>query len=176
VDLVNTIDPPSTKLPFDIPFKMAEHNAISDIYFKIDRERAVINGAVAMLRQPNNPLVKAGIETQIKEARKNIAYLEQKMAELELRNNGGDGRPSAGNNNSFGHQDNQGYDYGSPQAGEGYSYQLNAGSGVMPPRPPFGPSAPGSSMPKARPNYSKLGMSTWFGNGIWLILYRLNQS
>ena len=47
-------------------------------------------------------------------------------------------------------------DYGDPGPG-GYS-QLGGGHGMMPPRAPFGPPAPTSTMPKARPKYSKLGM------------------
>lgn len=46
--------------------------------------------------------------------------------------------------------------YGS--VGQGGSMdQLGGGQGMVPPRPPYGPPAPGSGMPKARPNYSRLG-------------------
>lgn len=56
-------------------------------------------------------------------------------------------------------------DYGDPGSG-GYVGQddLSGGHGMMPPRAPFGPPAPGSTMPKARRDYTKLGPS-FFGNG-----------
>lgn len=37
---------------------------------------------------------------------------------------------------------------------------LSGGHGMMPPRAPFGPPAPGSAMPKARRDYTKLGQSS----------------
>ena len=146
---------------------MADHDPYADILYKIDREKALINGAVNM-RAGSNPYVQATIDSQIKEARKNITFLEQKLQELRMRetessmgemNIGADGRPGGGRNNSFGPQGGAGY--GSPGTGQGYSDQLGAGSGSMPSRPPFGPQAPGSVMPKARPNYSKLGEFHW---------------
>ena len=141
---------------------MADHDPIRDINFKMDREKALINGAVTMLRQSENPVVKSSLETQIKEARKNMAYLQQKRDELLQRAN----EQNMGNMN-LGVDSRQGgrspygapspsADYGAPPGGEGYSDQLNAGSGTMPSRPPFD-TGPGSTMPRARPNYSKLG-------------------
>lgn len=51
-----------------------------------------------------------------------------------------------------------GGDYGDPGPG-GYMGQdnLSGGHGMMPPRAPFGPPAPGSAMPKVRRDYTKLG-------------------
>lgn len=155
---------------------MVESDPTAQIYQKIERERALINAAVAM-RQSSNPIVQASLDAQIKEGRKNIGYLEEKLQELKMRqtgqgmedlslgqsNNGrplppGPGGAQGQRNNAYGAQSGQpsGYEYGSSRPGAGYMDQLGAGSGMMPPRPPYGPTAPGS-MPKARPNYSKLG-------------------
>ena len=158
---------------------MADHDPIAQIYQKIEREKALINAAVAM-RQSSNPVVQASLDAQIKEGRKNMSYLEERLRELQMRRMGqgmeamslggnsgghspkvhGDYSAQQQRNNSFAPAGQRsGYDqsgYGGPRQG-GYMDQLGAGSGVMPPKPPFGPPAPGSSMPKARPNYSKLG-------------------
>ena len=164
---------------------------INQIYKKIERERVLINAANNM-RQSSNPQVQQSLDAQIKEGRKNISYLEERLNALKMQSmgqgmesmsmgsgsNGGPLPPSHGalspqqqslRNNSFspsspnqgrgrgGYPSDQG-SYGGPAQG-GYMDQMGAGSGMMPPRPPYGPSAPGSSVPKARPNYSKLGSS-----------------
>lgn len=51
--------------------------------------------------------------------------------------------------------------FGDPGPG-GYMGQdnLSGGHGMMPPRAPFGPPAPGSAMPRARRDYTKLGQSS----------------
>lgn len=137
---------------------MVEHDPIRDIDFKLDREKALINGAVTMLRQSLNPVVKSSLETQIKEARKNMAYLQQKRDELMQRSNEqnmGNMNLDPGGRGQYGAQGG-GADYGTGPGGIGYSDQLNAGNGMMPPRAPFN-TASASNMPKARPNYSKLG-------------------
>ena len=164
---------------------------INQIYKKIERERVLINAANNM-RQSSNPQVQQSLDAQIKEGRKNISYLEERLDALKMQSmgqgmggmsigsgsNGGPLPPSHGalspqqqglRNNSFsptspnqgrgrgGYPTDQG-GYGGPAQG-GYTDQMGAGSGMMPPRPPYGPSAPGSTVPKARPNYSKLGKS-----------------
>jgi len=162
------------------------HNDIMDtVHRKIDKEKILISAAIAM-RQSSNPQVQQSLDAQIKEGRKNIGYLEERLKELEMRRMGqgmgsmsvgssSNGRPPPpmhGNqqnprNNSFGppnpvgNQGRGGYradqgDYGNPPPG-GYQEQMGAGSGIMLPRPPYGPQAPVGAMPKARPNYSKLG-------------------
>ena len=128
------------------------------------------------MRGASNPQVQASLDAQVKEARKNIEYLEGRLRELESRrlgqgiegmNLGGGGPPppahggQQGRNNSFAPNPppKSGYDqsgYGGPKQG-GYMDQLGAGSAMMPPRPPYGPSDPTMGTPKARPNYSKLG-------------------
>lgn len=165
---------------------MNHDDAIMDqVHRKIDREKVLINAAIAM-RQSSNPQVQQSLDAQIKEGRKNIGYLEERLKELEMRrmgqgmenlsvgssSNGGPPPPMHGNqqnprNNSFGppnpagNQGRGGYmadqgGYGNPPP-RGYQDQLGAGTGMRPPRAPYGPQPPVGAMPKARPNYSKLG-------------------
>lgn len=159
---------------------MGDHDPTSQIYYKIDREKALINAAVAM-RASSNPQVQASLDAQIKEGRKNLTYLEERLKELEMRRlnqgmegmNMGQGGPpppqhgsQGGRNNSFAPNvpPKSGYDqsgYGAPAQGGGYMDQLGGGSGQMPAKGPYGPPGPGSGMPKARPNYSKLGRANY---------------
>ena len=71
---------------------------------------------------------------------------------------GGPHAPSQGSRSGYGADRN---DYGDPGPG-GYMGQdsLSGGHGMMPPRAPFGPPAPGSAMPKVRRDYTKLGQSS----------------
>ncbi len=157
---------------------------INQVYQKIEREKVLINAAVAM-RQSSNPQVQQSLDAQIKEGQRNIGYLEQRLQELEERrlgqgmdgmNLGSNGDPRQPGQGNISPQNRRepygppvpskgGYDaggYGQPSQGGGYSDQMAAGTGMMPPRPPYGPSAPGTGVPKARPNYSKLGRDAHF--------------
>ena len=148
---------------------MAGNDPIASIYQKIEREKVMIHGAEALRRSSDNPVVQASVDAQIKEARRNLKYLEERLAELQTRrgmgnmslNQNGGYAPQDPRNNSYAPGGSRaGYDqgvYGAPSGGGGYMDQLGAGSGMMPPRPPYGAQAPGSAVPKARPNYSKLG-------------------
>ena len=164
---------------------MNDDDLIGQVLHKIEREKALINAANAM-RQSSNPQVQQSLDAQIREGRKNIGYLEERMRELQMRRigQGVEGMSMGSSNNGKplppvhggsallsqdlrsnpaslqiqgrgGYAQDQGV-YGDPGPG-GYMDQLSAGQGMMPPRPPFGPSAPDSKMPKSRPNYSKLG-------------------
>ena len=162
---------------------MNDDELISQVYRKIEREKVIINAANAM-RQSSNPQVQASLDSQVREARKGIDYLEERMRELQMRRsgqdpgrNGGPQPPAHGGASSqkMGYQDTQrdggvrqrpgqdlaGYniehgDYVNPEPG-GYASNLAGGQGMMPPRAPFGPPAPGSTIPKSRMNYTKLG-------------------
>lgn len=154
---------------------------INAIYQKIEREKLLIDAALQM-RPSSNAQVQQSLDAQIKEARKNLSYLEQRLQEHEakrmeqsmkgmnINQQGGDRQ--AGGGPGYGQQRNDayggpssippkgGHDYGAyGVSGLGQDYQdaLGAGSGTMPSRGPFGPQAPNSSIPKTRPNYSKLG-------------------
>ena len=162
---------------------------IDQVYRKIEREKVIINAANAM-RQSSNPQVQQSLDSQVREARKGIEYLEERMRELQMRRAGqtadgqsgrsGQGGPPPPAHGGMSPQQRHlqqridpptpppkdagsGYmsdsgDYGNPGAG-GYMNELSGGHGMMPPRAPFGPPAPGSGMPKSRPNYTKLGQS-----------------
>lgn len=151
---------------------------------KIEREKVIINAANAM-RQSSNPQVQQSLDSQVREARKGISYLEETKRELEMRRAGqssesssshgplppahggippqhralrdaqqqGPSAPSSRGGSAYSVQSS---DYGDPGAG-GYIEDLSGGNGIMPPRAPFGPQAPGSGIPRSRPNYSKLG-------------------
>lgn len=154
---------------------------------KIEREKVIINAANTM-RQSSNPQVQASLDSQVREARKGIQYLEQRLRQLQMRKagQGADGQsqrssggplpPAHGGLSSSqnrqlqrvdaptpppkdgrsGYLPSEGGDYGDPGPG-GYMNDLSGGHGMMPPRAPFGPPAPGSSIPRSRPNYTKLG-------------------
>lgn len=164
---------------------MNDDELINQVYRKIEREKVLINAANNM-RQSSNPQVQQSLDSQIRESRKGIDYLEEKMRELQMRrmeamgsgSNGGPQPPTHGGLSpqqrgarnaqrpggptppsrdggaSFG-QDSGGY--GDPGNG-GYMNDMSGGHGMMPPRAPFGPPGPGSTMPKSRPNYTKLGL------------------
>ena len=121
----------------------------------------------------------------MREGRRNIQYLEERMRELQARklgqgmenmnlcagsNNAGPDRPySSGLRNDRDGpptpppKDGRGgyTEAGSDRDGYGakeYS-QIDAhGDMMMPSRHPYGPPGPGSGMPKPRPNFTKLGM------------------
>ena len=174
---------------------MNDDELINQVYRKIEREKVLINAANNM-RQSSNPQVQQSLDSQIRESRKGIDYLEERMRELQMRRmeamgSGSNGGPQApahgglspqqrgarnaqrpggptpppkGGGAGFG-QDSG--DYGNPANG-GYMNDMSGGHGMMPPRAPFGPPGPGSTMPKTRPNYTKLGerTKTQYVNGV----------
>ncbi|KAF2189602.1 calcium-independent protein kinase C [Zopfia rhizophila CBS 207.26] len=151
---------------------MNKDEVVSNVQRKIDREKALINAANAMRQSTNNPAVLSRLDAQIRDGRRNIEYFEGTLRDLEMRRMGSDmenmnlqpGGPAskkAGNPltpppkdgwNGYMGQDQGGY--GDPQGG--YS-NLSGGHGLMPPRAPYAPSAPGAQQPK-RANYSKLDL------------------
>ena len=162
---------------------MNDDELINQVYRKIEREKVLINAANAM-RASSNPQVQASLDSQIREARKGIEYLEERMRELQMRrmeniSGGHSGAPPPPSHGGASPQQRnvrgahnigpptpppkdgrsvyseQG-DYGDPGNG-GYMNDMSGGSGMMPPRAPFGPPGPGSSIPRTRPNYTKLG-------------------
>ncbi|KAL8719118.1 MAG: hypothetical protein Q9225_003830 [Loekoesia sp. 1 TL-2023] len=184
---------------------MNDDERIDQVRRKIEREKVIINAANAM-RQSSNPHVQQSLETKVREAQKNISYLEEKLRELQMRK-AGQNRDSSGSQGplppahaGFSPQyrnlrdaqqqglptpppkeGGSGYlgdsgDYGDPGNG-GYGNALSGGHGMMPPRAPFGPPPPGSTMPKSRPNYSKLDLikydTPYLGPRIQLMLSQL---
>ena len=150
---------------------MDDDELITSVYRKIDREKTLINAATNLRQSTDNPLVHQRVDANIRDGRKNIAYLEEKMRELQFRKlghegNGGQTSPQAGSpteqrrsgplppQNSGGYFAGERGDYGDPGPG-GYG---QGGSGSMPTRASYTDPRPFAPMPKARPNYSKLGM------------------
>ena len=160
-----------------------DDDALSSVYKKIERERALLNAANQMRQQTQNETVRSRIDTQMREGRRNIQYLEERMRELQARklgqgvenmnlgpgNNGGpdlgysaglrndrDGRPTPPPKDGRGGYAEAGSDRGGYGTQE-YS-QIGGHGDMMPPRHPYAPPGPDSAMPRTRPNYTKLGM------------------
>lgn len=147
---------------------------IEDVHRKIEREKALMQAANAMRQQTTNPQVQSRIETQIRDGRRNIEYLEGRLRELEMRKLGnsmdsmnvGDRPPPPpphdvpGQPAAYGQQWPRPGEYDSPGDGQQYS-QLSGGNVQMPPSAPFARPGPGGAgQPKGRPTYSKLGQSS----------------
>ncbi|KAL2039909.1 hypothetical protein N7G274_007312 [Stereocaulon virgatum] len=166
---------------------MNDDDLINQVYRKIEREKVLINAANNM-RQSSNPQVQQSLDSQIRESRKGIDYLEERMRELQMRrmeaqgasgSNGGPPPPAHGGispqqRNARSAADTG--DYGDPGNG-GYMNDISGGHGIMPPRAPFGPPGPSSTIPKARPNYTKLDLikydTPFLGPRIQLMLSQL---
>ena len=160
---------------------MNDDELMNQVYRKIEREKVIINAANAM-RQSSNPQVQQSLDSQVREAQKGIYYLEERMRELQMRRKG-QGANVQGMSPNTSHDGLRPPSYegmsthqramlnsqkGGPNASllgkfdpgpDGYVGQdnLSGGHGMMPPRAPFSPPAPGSTMPKARRDYTKLG-------------------
>ena len=158
-----------------------DEDVVASVAKKIERERALINAANSMRQSTNNANVHSRLDAQIRDGRRNIEYLEGRIRELQMRRAGTDmenltldpgrsggpappahGATMPGTQQRVGDTRDPRYgtdqgDYGDPGSG-GYS-QLNAGHGLMPPRAPYAPPGPAAGTPKARPNYSRLGMT-----------------
>jgi hypothetical protein len=65
-----------------------DDDALSSVYKKIERERALLNAANQMRQQTQNETVRSRIDTQMREGRRNIQYLEERMQELQMRRMG----------------------------------------------------------------------------------------
>ncbi|RDL39966.1 Protein kinase C [Venustampulla echinocandica] len=165
-----------------------DDDALSSVYKKIERERALLNAANQMRQQTQNEQVRARIDTQMREGRRNIQYLEERMQELQMRRlgqgvdnmsmgsggSGGSGGGGQGRPHSTGLRNDRdappapppkdsrgGYmEAGGDRGGYGQQdYQQVGGHGdMMPPRHPYAPPGPGTGMPKSRPNFTKLDL------------------
>ncbi len=162
-----------------------DDDRIQQVHRKIEREKVIINSANAM-RQHSNPQVQQSLDSQVREGQKNIKYLEEKLRELQerrdqTRNSSGSQGPLPPAHGGFSPQHralldgpqqgppvppqkdrSSGYlgergDFSDRSTG-GNMNDLSGGYGMMPSRAPFPPPAPGSAIPRSRPNYSKLGI------------------
>jgi len=150
---------------------MNDDSKIQDIYKKIEREKALMNAANAMRASTANEAVRSRIDSQVRDARRNLQFFEEKLRELQMRqvnkgmgsmSMGPGGRPVSGDMRDPDGapapppKDSSSYGgYGSQQ----YS-QIGGHGDLMPPHHPYGPPGPGPSgaIPKPRPNFTKLGI------------------
>ena len=156
---------------------MNEEELIRDVHHKIDREKILINAANSMRQSTDNSAVLSRLDTQIRDGRRNIEYLQGRLREIELRKMNqdmGSVALSAGNSGGFppsgdprhaersneqrpSHRENLNNDPTFDNAfGSGGYNRLSGGQGLMPPRAPYAPGPP-NHMPKTKSNYSKLG-------------------
>lgn len=138
--------------------------AISDLLRKIEREKALINAANNMRQATQNSQVSTRLDSQVRDARRNLQYFEQTLQDLQTRKMGGDmsqmnlgqgdGGPPPPTHGGSDPQLDDG-SYGAPGPG---GYSMGGGNGLMPPRAPYAPPAPSGSGAKGRPNYSRLDL------------------
>lgn len=157
---------------------MADEEAIANIYKKIEREKALMNAANAMLAQTDNDSVRSRLNSQMRDGRRNVQFFEEKLRELQMRrvstsmdtmslgaqlgdlpddDGAGPPPPPPKDASSWGGDPARpvsGTSHGSVSSG-----QANQQGDLMPPRHPFAPPGPGSGVPKPRPNFTKLGTS-----------------
>jgi len=163
---------------------MNEDERMTDIYKKIEREKALINAANLMRQQTNNEGVRSKLDNQMREGRRNLEFFEERLRELQMRKMGqgmsemtlapgssGGGRPRSATDFRDpqdgpptpppkdqsqwpGHGHDRGGSYGSSSIQ--YS-QIGQHGDMMPSRAPFAAPAPSSAVPKPRPNFTKLG-------------------
>jgi hypothetical protein len=138
---------------------MEGDEVIASVYRKIEREKALIAAASNMRQSTDNPLVQQRVDANIRDGRKNIAYLEEKMRELQIRYMDDGGSPQ-GQRHAPGSgpppppKDCTGYLADADADAHGYA---QGGTGSMPSGAPFPDPRPYAPIPKARPNYTKLG-------------------
>ncbi|KFY83712.1 hypothetical protein V500_09980 [Pseudogymnoascus sp. VKM F-4518 (FW-2643)] len=178
-----------------------DEEALSAVYKKIEREKALINAANAMRQQTQNEQVRSKLDTQMREGRRNIQFFEEKMRELQIRTvgqnmdnmrlgpegsgpqgggprNDRDGPPTPPPKDARGNYIEQGgTDQGGYGSGDYSNMFAEKPGGMMPPRHPYAPPAPGSGIPKPRANYSKLDLikydTPYLGPRIQLMLSQL---
>lgn len=153
----------------------SEDDAMMNIYKKIEREKALINAANAMRLQTNNDDVRSRLDSQMREGRRNLQFFEEKLRDLQARRLGqgvenmslNSGTTAVGSSASI---DSRGdidapapppKDAGEPDRNSygsgGFGGAGGTPSDMKPPRAPYAAPGPGSGIPKARPNFTKLG-------------------
>ncbi|KXX80772.1 Protein kinase C-like [Madurella mycetomatis] len=160
---------------------MNDEEKILDISKKIEREKALINAANLMRQQTNNEAVRSKLDTQMREGRRNLEFFEERLRELQMRRLGQSvdnmslGGTTLGSFMSTEHEGDEGSaPVPPPKDGSGYASYTH--SDLMPPRP-FPSQPPHSSVPKARPNFTKLDLikfdTPYLGPRIQLMLSQI---
>ncbi|KAI1455986.1 hypothetical protein F4805DRAFT_468393 [Annulohypoxylon moriforme] len=179
---------------------MNDEDAMANIYKKIEREKALINAANSMRQQTNNDDVRSRLDSQMREGRRNLQFFEEKLRDLQMKRIGqgvdsmsigssstatGSGRPPSGDvrNDGQGPPMPPPKDTGDWSGGDRASYgslpysQIGGHGDLMPPRHPFPPPGPTSSIPKPRPNFTKLDLikydTPYLGPRIQLMLSQI---
>ncbi|KAI1379361.1 hypothetical protein F4677DRAFT_329127 [Hypoxylon crocopeplum] len=177
---------------------MNDDDAMANIYKKIEREKALINAANSMRQQTNNDDVRSRLDSQMREGRRNLQFFEEKLRDLQMKRLGqgvdsmsigsgstatGSIRPASGDL-----RDGEGPPPPPPKDAGGWSgdrgsygslpYSQIGGHGdMMPPRHPYAPPGPTSSIPKPRPNFTKLDLikydTPYLGPRIQLMLSQI---
>ncbi|KAF4459915.1 kinase C [Fusarium albosuccineum] len=152
---------------------MNDEEAMQNIYKKIEREKALINAANAMRAQTNNEAVRSRLDSQMRDGRRNLQFFEEKLRDIQMRRvshgvegmslgSGADDADDAGGPPAPPPKDGSGNwagDRGSYGSGGSGQYSQIGGHGdLMPPRHPYAPPGPGTSIPKPRPNFTKLDL------------------
>ncbi|KAI9928275.1 hypothetical protein AWENTII_007984 [Aspergillus wentii] len=156
---------------------------IASVYRKIEREKALITAATNMRQSTDNPMVQQRVDANIRDGRKNIAYLEEKMKELQIRRieqEGGSASPTENRGSSQGPvppPKDYGPGYHNDAGDFGDSGYPQGGAGSMPSGAPYSDPRPFAPVPKARPNYTKLDLikydTNYLGPKIQLMLSQL---
>lgn len=131
---------------------MNDDDKILDITKKIEREKALINAANLMRQQTSNEAVRSKLDNQMREGRRNLEFFEERLRELQMRrlNQGMDNMSLGGT--TVGSFDTSGAPVPPPKDGSGYGQY---GQGDAPGAQAQGPY---HVTPRARPNFTKLGM------------------
>jgi classical protein kinase C len=156
---------------------MNDDDKIMDIERKIEREKALINAAQVMRQQTNNEAVRSKLDTQMRDARRNLDFFESRLAQLKARKAphdamgnlslGPPGTPGSRPKSAGTYNDQDGPPAPPPKDSSGSFYDHRSSLGgstlysqpgdLMPNRHPFPGQPPNSSMPKPRANFTKLG-------------------
>ena len=135
---------------------MNEDQAIQDLHRKIERERAIINAANVMRQATDNPMINSRVDSQIRDARRNMQYFEQTLSDLQQRR----AAPDMSNLSISGNGPPPALPPKSGPQGTD-DYNQSSGRGMRPPQAPYAGAGPSDRGPRQRPNYSKLGMCRW---------------
>ncbi|KAF3005462.1 Serine/threonine kinase [Neopestalotiopsis sp. 37M] len=157
----------------------SEDDAMMNIFKKIEREKALINAANAMRQQTNNDDVRSRLDSQMREGRRNLQFFEEKLRDLQVRRLGhgvdnmslSSGSTAVNSARPSSSELSQGPPapppkdasggYGAAERGSYGSVDysaIGAHGDLMPPRHPYAAPAPGTGIPRPRPNFTKLDL------------------
>lgn len=134
------------------PMEEDPQRRIQDVYRKIERERNIIQGAQNMRQKTPNTEVRQRLQSNIRESERNIAYLEARMKEMQVRQM----QKSVNGRLSDDASRRRRSDVPPPIPPKDL---LGLGEiGNVPTAEQLAANTPGPHVPRARPNYSKLDL------------------